>query len=168
MEMYHSIASKTGPRYWAIHIRGTDRNSESISNSKIMRQVKLKQKYLREVSSTVYIASDDIERGLDLSNSLLRDGYKVVFDPDKNRDRLTTGEAQESVVDWLVLKNAFSVISYGGTTYSYEAVVAGGTYDARIHLKPTIFRQIIDKPRREFLFLRLYGKFPYSHSFISR
>jgi hypothetical protein len=168
IEKFNLISKETGPKYWAVHIRGNDRNSESISNPKILNQLAKKQKYLRSVSSTVFIASDDVERGQDLATSFTQEGYKVIFDSNKNRNRLSSEEAQESVVDWLGLKNASSVVSYGGTTYSYEAVVAGNSYDSRIYLSHSVNRRVISHLRKEALFFKLYGKVPLTHQFVSR
>lgn len=168
IEKFNLISKETGPKYWAVHIRGNDRNSESISNPKILNQLAKKQKYLRSVSATVFIASDDVGRGQDLAASLTQEGYKVIFDPNKNRNRLSSEEAQESVVDWLGLKNASSVVSYGGTTYSYEAVVAGNSYDSRIYLSQSVNRRITDRLRKEVLFFKLYGKVPLTNKFFPR
>ena len=168
IEKYNSISKNTGSKYWAIHIRGTDRISETISNSKIIKEVIRRETDLRLQSSTVFIASDDSKRGAELAHSLTLEGYQVIFDPEKNRNRLTGEEVPESVTDWIALKNASTVVSFGGTTYSYEACVAGNTFDSRIHLKSSDYRQIINRLQTELLFLKLYSKLPYSHSFISR
>jgi hypothetical protein len=40
LEKYNSISKNTGSKYWAIHIRGTDRISETISNSRIITRDK--------------------------------------------------------------------------------------------------------------------------------
>ena len=168
LQGYKSISAETGPNYWAIHLRGTDRKSESISNHEIIKKVKLRRDDLRSAGTKVFVASDDAERGLDLAKSLIGEGYTVVFDRDKNRNRLSIEEAKESVVDWLGLVHAKIVVSFGGTTYSHEAVVAGNSFESRIYLGSSIQRQVIDKIRQEALFFKLYGKLPYTLIFTSR
>ena len=146
--------------FWAIHLRATDRSSEAMSLSKIKDAILASRYSLNLKDRNVFIASDDQERGLHLSSALTNKGYKVIYFPEINRNRLSKLEALDSIVDWILLSKATQVFSHGSTTYSYEASVAGGTFESRIHLAEGKIHQAKRILQKELLDFRLYGKIP--------
>jgi hypothetical protein len=168
IDKFENLSRLTGNDYWAIHLRGTDRISESESNRRIMKEVRAANSVLQEIGLNVLVTSDDTERGQEMSKLLTTKGFNVVFEEAKNRDRLTSSEAQDSIVDWLGLKNAKAVISFGQTNFSYEAITAGGTFNSRYYLKPTFRKRFSHRLKQEILFFKLYGKLPYMKRLIPR
>ena len=152
--------SSLSSNFWAIHLRATDRSSEAMSLSKIKNAILATRYSLNLKDRNVFIASDDQERGLHLSSALTNEGFKVIFFPEINRNRLSNHEALDSIVDWILLSKARQVFSYGSTTYSYEASVAGGTFESRIHLAEGKIHQAKRMLQKELLDFRLYGKIP--------
>jgi hypothetical protein len=157
----NSLLSQVGEEFWAVHIRDNDRKSETIHNAKIVKEIQKNKSKVEKIGKTVFLASDNARRGVELKALLEKEGYDVFFDEAKNRDRLNPDEAQESIVDWLALRNAKCIVSFGGTTFSYEALVAGNSFDSRIYLKPSKGRRALSKIHKEALLFRLYGKIPF-------
>ena len=157
-----SLLSQLGEVFWAVHIRDNDRKSEAIYNDRIIKEIRRNKSQIEEIGRRVFLASDNTRRGVELKALLEKEGYEVFFDEAKNRDRLNPYEAQESIVDWLALKNAKCVVSFGGTTFSYEALVAGDSFDSRIYLKPSTRKRILSKIRKVILLFKLYGKIPFT------
>jgi hypothetical protein len=150
-----------GP-YWAIHLRETDRKNESLAIDAVVKEI-MQLKNIPELQTQqVYIATDDHRRGLELSEKLTILGFKPKYLAKLNRDRLTEKEAVHSLLDWVILSRATRIVSYGTTTFSYEAAVAGGTFDKRIHIDESVGKKVIRSIRKELLNFRLYGKFPYT------
>ena len=166
IEASSSLMNRLGSEYWAIHIRYNDRRKETIDNRSIIRKVTRSGPITNNLGKKVFIASDDTSRGEDLQNLLEHEGFQVFFDVNKNRNRLNSNEVQEAIVDWLALKKAKSVVSFGGTTFSYEAVVAGDSFKSRVYLNPQIHRRCLNKLSKEVLLFNLYGKLPFAHAFI--
>jgi hypothetical protein len=166
VESSNALLSQLGSEYCAIHIRDTDRKSETVSNERLISEIFGNKPNGKVSEKKFFIASDNTIRGAEFKDLLTRKGFEVFFDPDKNRDRLNPDEVQASVVDWLALREAKTVVSFGSTTFSYEAVVAGNSFDSRVHLKPKIFRQGLNRISKEFLLLKLYKKLPFVHVFI--
>ena len=149
-----------GSNFWSIHLRATDRSAEAMSLNKVVAAILLHSYSLNLKNRNVYIASDDQERGLKLSAALVDKGFKVIFFPEINRNRLNHDEGLDSAVDWILLSKASQVFSYGSTTYSYEAAVAGGTFESRIHLAGGKIHQAKRVVQKELLDFRLYRKLP--------
>ena len=160
--------SSLGSNFWAIHLRATDRSAETVSLIKIKDAILASNYSLNLKDRNVYIASDDQERGLQLSSALINEGFKVVFLPEINRNRLSKQEALDSIVDWILLSKARHVFSYGSTTYSYEASVAGGTFESRIYLAEGKIHQAKRMVQKELLDFRLYGKLPTTTIFLEK
>lgn len=157
-----------GP-YWAIHLRETDRKNESLAIDAVVREIMQLRNLQELLSQQVYIATDDHRRGLELSEKLTKLGFKPKFLAELNRDRLTEKEAVHSLLDWVILSRATRIVSYGTTTFSYEASVAGGTFDKRLYINESVGKKVIRSIRKELLNVRLYGKFPYTtHKFRKR
>jgi hypothetical protein len=166
VENSHSLLSQLGSEYCAIHIRDTDRKSETVNNESLISEILGNHSNRKVSEKKIFIASDNTMRGAEIKDLLKQKGFEVFFDADKNRDRLNPDEVQGSVVDWLALRGAKTVVSFGGTTFSYEAIVAGNSFDSRVHLKPKILRRCLNRFSNEVLLLNLYGKLPFVHIFI--
>lgn len=162
------LLSQLGNEYCAMHIRDTDRKSETVNNERLIKEIFRNRPNVKVSEKKIFIASDDSIRGTELKDLLIQKDLEVFFDADKVRDRLNPTEVQGSIVDWLALKRAQSVISFGGTTFSYEAVVAGNSFNSRVHLKPQIHRRCLNKLGKEVLLFNLYGKLPFMHVFLRR
>ena len=168
IENSNSLLRQLGSEYYAIHIRDTDRKSETVNNESLINEILGNRSNIKLPKKKFFIASDNSIRGAELKDLLSQKGFEAFFDANKNRDRLNPDEVQGSVVDWLALKGARTVVSFGGTTFSYEAVVAGNSFNSRVHLKPKILRRCLKKLSKEVLLLKLYGKLPFVHIFIWR
>jgi hypothetical protein len=162
------LLGQLGSDYRAVHIRDTDRKSETVNNERLTKEIFRNRSNVTAPEKRFFIASDDAIRGAELKDLLIQKDLEVYFDAGKNRNRLNPNEVQESIVDWLALKGAQSVISFGGTTFSYEAVVAGNSFNSRVHLKPQIHRRCLSKLSKEVLLFNLYGKLPFMHIFLRR
>ncbi len=154
--------------YWAVHLRETDRLREALPIERVVKAIISSEGIHSLSSESVYIASDNEKRGMELKNRLHQLGIKTVFHADMNRDRLSLDESVESMADWVLLSRASRIVSYGSTTFSYEAAVAGGTFDRRIHIKDSIVRKTKRNVSKELLNLKLYGKLPYSTKFMRK
>jgi hypothetical protein len=152
--------------YWAVHLRETDRIKEALPIERVVEAIISSEGIHKLSSESVYIASDNVTRGMELKTKLDQFGIRTVFHMDMNRDRLSLEESLDSLADWVLLSRASRIVSYGSTTFSYEAAVAGGTFDRRIHLKESTLKRTKRNVSKELLNLRLYGKLPYSTKFL--
>ena len=160
--------STLGRNFWSVHLRATDRSAEALSLGRITDAILVHNNSLNLKNDSVYIASDDQERGLQLSSALTDQGFKVVFIPEINRNRLSNHEALDSAVDWILLSKARQVFSYGSTTYSYEASVAVGTFESRVDLTEGKIHQAKRAVQKEALDFKLYGKLPTTTVFLGK
>lgn len=158
-ELY-SILKHLDIGFWALHLRTTDRKEEMVSEDKILQKIK-KQKSKGQLSNFVYISSDNMETALNWKDILEDLKFNTVLRSDIPRDRLLETEAFYAMTDWLVLSKANKIVSYGKTTFSYEAAVAGGTFSNRIYIRDSIFRMAKRKISKNLLIIRLYRKFPF-------
>ncbi len=157
-----------GRNFWAIHLRATDRSTEVVSLRKIVDAIHLSDSSLNLRGRSVYIASDDQKRGLHLSSILTNEGFQVCFFPEINRNRLSKLEALDSVVDWFLLSKAQHMFSYGSTTYSYEAAVAGGIFESRTHIAKSSIEATKRSVQKELLDFKLYRKLPGTTVFLGK
>jgi hypothetical protein len=167
-DLLEKIEKKFEPDYWAIHLRETDRKKDSLSIKRIIDEI-LKLNDIGAMRKTqVYIASDEQKRGLELHDKLVELGFRPLYLSELNRNRLSESEGLFSVLDWILLSRATRIVSYGSTTFSYEAAVAGGSFENRIYISDGLIKKIIKSMNKELLNLQLYGKFPYSSLFMRR
>ena len=167
-DLLEKIEKKFEPDYWAIHLRETDRKKDSLSIKRIIDEI-LKLNNIGAMRKTqVYIASDEQKRGLELRDKLVELGFRPLYLSELNRNRLSESEGLFSVLDWILLSRATRIVSYGSTTFSYEAAVAGGSFENRIYISDGLIKKIIKSMNKELLNLQLYGKFPYSSLFMRR
>ena len=155
-----SILQILGNGFWAIHLRTTDRIKEKVSDARILHKINA-GRAKGQLSNVVYISSDDRETALYWKASLEALNFKVVLQIDIPRDRSSESEAFYAMVDWLVLSKASRIVSYGETTFSYEAAVAGGSFSNRIYVQDSLSRKIGRAISRNILAIRLYRKFPF-------
>jgi len=159
-EEFTSILQILGNEFWAIHLRTTDRIKEKVSNKRILHKIKAGRSK-GQLSNFVYISSDDREAALYWKASLEALNFKVVLQIDIPRDRSSESEAFYAMTDWLVLSKASRIVSYGETTFSYEAAVAGGSFSNRIYVQDSLSRKIGRAISRNILAIRLYRKIPF-------
>lgn len=167
-DLLEKIEKKFEPNYWAIHLRETDRKNDSMSIKRIIDEI-LRLKDIDAMRmNQAYIASDDLNRGLALHDKLAELGFRPLYLSELNRNRLSESEGVFSALDWILLSRATRIVSYGSTTFSYEAAVASGSFENRIYISDGLIKKIKRSINKELLNLRLYGKFPYSSLFMRR
>ena len=149
-----------GSSFWAVHLRNTDKIKEKVSDEKILQAIK-GAKSKDQLSNSVYISSDDREAALYWKKTLEILDFRVVLQIDILRDRASASEPFFAMTDWLVLSKASRIVSYGESTFSYEAAVAGGSFSNRIYVHDSLYRKIVRELSKRILMFRLYRKLPF-------
>jgi hypothetical protein len=66
-----------------------------------------------------------------------------------------------AVLDWLLLKNATAIVTSEGSTFAFEAAVAGNTYPELVLLRPRIFRRIKNYVKGKYVIARKFKINPF-------
>ena len=96
-----------------------------------------------------------------LQDSLEKAGFNNIIVPEIDFSRSTVSGIQDAAADWLVLSKAKKIIFSEGTTFSYEAAVAGGVFSNSVILKQNRFYRFIRKSVSRLKMAKLYKQIPF-------
>jgi hypothetical protein len=75
--------------------------------------------------------------------------------------RTTSSGAKMAILDWLLLKNAASIVASENSTFAVEASVAGGTHQESVFLRQKPIRRVQGLLKDKVVLVRKFGKFPF-------
>jgi len=158
LENVDALQKQLGKNYVAVHLRGTDRISETIKIKKFIKLLKLD---LNKIYESIFICGDSYDRRMALQDLLEKTGFNNIVVPEIDFSRSTVSGIQDAAADWLVLSKAKKIIFSEGTTFSYEAAVAGGVFSNSVILKQNRFYRFYRKSVSRLKMAKLYKQVPF-------
>ena len=140
----------------SLHVRGTDRSAESINDHKILKAIT--KDSMNDDWKRIFISGDEAQRVGALKKKLIDRGFDAFTLENTCRDRSAVRGVLDAVVDWNLLSKSRKIIFFEGTTFSYEAAVAGGIFSKSIMLRQNIYRRVKRISLNELANYRLYGE----------
>lgn len=145
--------------YIALHLRGTDRATQSISDRHLIRAtMNLREK---ENIDAVLIVGDSAVRIAKVANLLDLQGITPQLSPVNNLSRTSTKGAKMAVLDWMLLKGAGAIVASDSSTFAIEAAVAGGTYRESVFLRPNLNKRLRNYIREKVIVFRKFRVNPF-------
>ena len=112
-------------RYAALHVRMTDRSTHAPTERALDRGLRILSERVPERS--LFICADTDEAREHWAARARRIGFDPWAASDVEFDRGSSANGVSAMVDWLLLTHATGVVYPEASTFSTEAVVAGGT-----------------------------------------
>jgi len=145
--------------YIAVHLRGTDRANQFISNE-LMIQACRKLMISKEVPNLL-IVGDSSVRIREVQQQLSSQSILAQTSPINLIERESGQGTINAILDWLLLKNAIAIVTSEGSTFAFEAAVAGGTYSELVLLRPKLSRRLRNYLFEKYAIFRKFRIFPF-------
>ena len=144
--------------YIALHLRGTDRAHQAIPDNLLVQQCIRKSEILGVKS--FLILGDLAERIVRVSQLFQEMSITPQISPVDELARNTSSGAKMAILDWLLLKNAVSIVASKNSTFAIEASVAGGTYEESLFLQQRFPQRAQGYLKDRVVLVRKFGRFP--------
>lgn len=144
-------AVKSQRDFCALHVRNTDRSHQAPTNRAI-RQA-LQEAAERSDSKSLFVCADTHEARVQWSTVAEDIGWSPWYVTGVEFDRTSPANGVSALVDWRLLSLASSVIFPAASTFSSEAVVAGGNIDTSYPLATHTLRGKLRSKARKFFCL---------------
>jgi hypothetical protein len=132
------LRSLTKP-YIALHLRGTDRANQSISDHLLVRESIRIDKKIN--TGSFLIVGDSADRIAKVKRLFEAESISPQLSPVKELTRTSLTGSRMAIQDWILLKNAAVIVASSTSTFAVEAAVAGGIYEKSVFLKPNLAKR---------------------------
>jgi hypothetical protein len=132
------LSSLTMP-YIALHLRGTDRANQSISDRLLVRECLRLNKKVK--TGSFLIVGDSADRIAIVRRLFESSSISPQLSPVKELTRTSSTGSRMAILDWILLKNAAVIVASSTSTFAVEAAVAGGLYEKSVFLKPNLAKR---------------------------
>ncbi len=145
--------------YIALHLRGTDRAHQAIPDE-LLIQASIRQSKRMGIESLL-VVGDSAERISKVAQLFRERSIAPQISPVHELARTTSSGAKMAILDWLLLKNAASIVASENSTFAVEASVAGGTHQESAFLRQKPIRRVQGLLKDKVVLVRKFGKFPF-------
>lgn len=125
-------ATAERPAFAALHVRQTDRSREAPTERALRTGLRLLRDRVAERS--LFICADTPGARAQWAHEAVQLGFEPWSMPDVEFDRGSEDNGVSALVDWLLLSKATGAVHPATSTFSGEAVVAGGTQATSVPL----------------------------------
>lgn len=124
----------------ALHLRETDRSIDSPTSAHIRHGLHVLRE--RSLPRSLFVCADTSRARREWQDIAAGLGFDAWSSPDVDFDRTSVSNGVSSLIDWRLLTMARSVVFPAASTFSSEAVVAGGSASMSVALRPSLIRRV--------------------------
>ncbi len=124
----------------ALHLRETDRSIDSPTSAHIRHGLHILLE--RSLPRSLFVCADTSRARNEWQSLAAGLGFDAWSSPDVDFDRTSVSNGVSALIDWRLLSMARGVVFPDASTFSSEAVVAGGSANMSVALRPPLIRRV--------------------------